>query len=51
MSANTITLKHDSTSSQNPNRFYGPGAADYALTQYSAVELTYDVTLLRWLIG
>lgn len=45
----TITLKHDVTSTA-ANRFFGPGAADFALTQYSSATIRYDVTLTRWLI-
>lgn len=45
----TITLKHDATSTA-ANRFYGPGAADYLLTQKSSVWIRYDGTHERWTI-
>lgn len=45
----SLTLKHDVTSTA-ANRFYGPGAADFVLTQYMTVTLRYDTTLTRWLI-
>jgi hypothetical protein len=45
--ANTITLKHDVTSTA-ANRFYFAGAADVTLTQYRALLLRYDGTMDRW---
>jgi len=45
----TITLKHETTSTAS-NRFLGPGAADFALTQYKAVTIRYDGTSSRWII-
>jgi len=45
----TITLKHDVTSTA-ANRFYGPGAADYALTAYASVWIRYDGTHSRWTV-
>lgn len=49
-SANAITLKHDVTSTA-ANRFYGPGAADFVLTQYKLVRARYLASLSRWVLG
>lgn len=46
--ANTITIKHDLTSTA-ANRFFCLGAADIALTQYKRVYLIYNTTLSRWM--
>lgn len=48
-SANTITLVHDATSTAT-NRFYCPGAANFALTQYKTVTVLYVASLSRWLV-
>lgn len=43
----TITLVHDATSTA-ANRFFLPGAANFALTQHEAIMLWYDTTDNRW---
>jgi hypothetical protein len=49
-SALTLTLKHDQTSAA-ANRFYLPGGGDYAVAQYEAVQLWYDIASLRWRVA
>ena len=48
--ANTITIKHDVTSTA-ANRFYAPGAVDFALTQFKAVQARYIAAQSRWVLG
>jgi len=45
----TLTLKYDVTSTAS-NRFFCPGAADYALLAKGAVMLIYDATATRWVV-
>lgn len=47
--SDAITLKHDTTSTAG-NRFYLPGAADFALTAYTGVLIRYDGNVSRWLV-
>lgn len=47
--ANTITLIHDATSTA-ANRFFCPGAANFALTQYKTVVLRYSGAQSRWMV-
>jgi hypothetical protein len=47
--AYTVTLTHDATSAA-PNRFYCPGATNYALLQKASVRLRYDGTDSRWTV-
>lgn len=49
-SALTLTLKHDATSAA-ANRFYLPGGGDYAVAQYEAAQLWYDLASLRWRVA
>lgn len=49
ISANTITLKHDTTSIAG-NRFYGANSADVAVRPNGGVHLLYDGTSSRWRI-
>ena len=46
--SNTITLKHQSTSSTAANRIIVPWAADYILAADGAAVLVYDNTTSRW---
>lgn len=50
ISAHTLTLKHDATSTA-ANRFYLPGDVDMALSADTAVVLWYDPTSLRWRVA
>lgn len=45
--ANTITLKHDATSTA-AYRFLCPGSVDFSLTANTVVDLWYDTTSSRW---
>jgi hypothetical protein len=47
--AYTVTLTHDATSTA-ANRFYCPGATNYALLQKASVRLRYDGTDSRWTV-
>lgn len=48
--SNTTTLKHDSASSLSGNRFYCPGAVDYAMSPFKSVLLVYSQTDSHWLV-
>lgn len=48
ISANSITLTHESASSAAANRFTGPGAANIVITTGSIKWLRYDGTSSRW---
>lgn len=45
----TLTLLHDTTSTA-ANRFYCPGAVNYAIPSFGGVLVVYDVTLSRWIV-
>lgn len=45
--ANTITLKHDATSTA-AYRFLCPGSVDFSLTANTCASLWYDTTSARW---
>jgi len=48
--ANTITLKHDVTSTA-ANRFYLPNSADYAIRPNGSAIIRYDAVSSRWRVN
>ena len=51
VAARTLTLLHESASSTAANRFLCPGNANLALTNNSAVFLSYDAVSERWRVN